>query len=118
MRKVVRDHPSILLWTQKTYLDGLVIPKVLYEKDFPMPYMFGVANMAFAGMGFMMRRSGAIFIRRSFQDNVLYELTLRHYIGYLTEKRFPMNWAFEGTRSRRHLTRHRSTAIPTRSGKK
>lgn len=100
MRKVVRDHPSMLLWTHKTYLDGLVIPKVLYEKDFPMPHMFGGANMAFAGMGFMMRRSGAIFIRRSFQDNPLYKLTLRHYIGYLMEKRFPMNWAFEGTRSR------------------
>ncbi len=100
MRKVVRDHPSMLLWTHKTYLDGMVIPKVMYENDFPMPHMFGGANMAFAGIGFMLRRAGAIFIRRSFQDNQLYKLTLRHYIGYLMEKRFPMNWAFEGTRSR------------------
>lgn len=100
MRKIVRDHPSMLLWTHKTYLDGMVIPKVLYENDFPMPHMFGGANIAFAGMGFLLRRSGAIFIRRSFQDNPLYKLTLRHYIGYLMEKRFPMNWAFEGTRSR------------------
>ena len=100
MRKVVRDNPSMLLWTHKTYLDGMVIPKVMYENDFPMPHMFGGANMAFAGLGFMLRRSGAIFIRRSFQDNQLYKLTLRHYIGYLMEKRFPMNWAFEGTRSR------------------
>jgi len=100
MRQIVRDHPAILLWTHKTYLDGMVIPKVLYENDFPMPHMFGGANMAFAGLGYMLRRAGAIFIRRSFQDNALYKLTLRHYIGYLMEKRFPMNWAFEGTRSR------------------
>ena len=40
--------------------------------------------------------AGAIFIKRSFQDNELYKITLRHYIGYLMEKRFPMNWAFEG----------------------
>lgn len=100
MRKIVRDHPAMLLWTHKTYLDGMVIPKVLYENDFPMPHMFGGANMAFAGLGYMLRRAGAIFIRRSFQDNTLYKLTLRHYIGYLMEKRFPMNWAFEGTRSR------------------
>jgi glycerol-3-phosphate O-acyltransferase len=33
MRKIVRDHPSMLLWTHKTYLDGMVIPKVLYEND-------------------------------------------------------------------------------------
>lgn len=100
MRQIVRDHPSMLLWTHKTYLDGMVVPKVLYDNDFPMPHMFGGANMNFPGLGFLLHRAGAIFIKRSFQDNDLYKLTLRHYIGYLMEKRFPMNWAFEGTRSR------------------
>jgi glycerol-3-phosphate O-acyltransferase len=100
MRQVVRDNPAMLLWTHKTYLDGMVVPKVLYDNDFPMPHMFGGANMNFPGLGFLLHRAGAIFIKRSFQDNELYKLTLRHYIGYLMEKRFPMNWAFEGTRSR------------------
>ena len=100
MRQVVRNNPSMLLWTHKTYLDGMVVPKVLYDNDFPMPHMFGGANMNFPGLGFLLHRAGAIFIKRSFQDNELYKITLRHYIGYLMEKRFPMNWAFEGTRSR------------------
>ena len=100
MRQVVRDSPAMLLWTHKTYLDGMVVPKVLYDNDFPMPHMFGGANMNFPGLGFLLHRAGAIFIKRSFQDNELYKITLRHYIGYLMEKRFPMNWAFEGTRSR------------------
>lgn len=100
MRQLVREYPSMLLWTHKTYLDGMVVPKLLYDNDFPMPHMFGGANLNFPGLGFLLHRAGAIFIRRSFQDNELYKLTLRHYIGYLMEKRFPMNWAFEGTRSR------------------
>lgn len=100
LRTVVRNHPSILLWTHKTYLDGLVVPKVLFDNDFPMPHMFGGANLNFPGFGHLLHRAGAIFIKRSFQDNELYKLTLRHYVGYLMEKRFPMNWAFEGTRSR------------------
>jgi len=100
MRQIVRENPSMLLWTHKTYLDGMVVPKVLYDNDFPMPHMFGGANMNFPGLGFLLHRAGAIFIKRSFQDNELYKITLRHYIGYLMEKRFPMNWAFEGTRSR------------------
>lgn len=100
MRSMVRDHPALLLWTHKTYLDGAVVPKVMYDNDFPTPHMFGGANMSFAGLGALLRRSGAIFIRRSFQDNDLYKLTLRHYIGLLMDKRFPMNWSFEGTRSR------------------
>ncbi len=83
-----------------TYLDGMVVPKVLYDHDFPMPHMFGGANMNFPGLGHLLHRAGAIFIKRSFQDNELYKITLRYYIGYLMEKRFPMNWAFEGTRSR------------------
>ncbi|MEM6581583.1 MAG: glycerol-3-phosphate 1-O-acyltransferase [Pseudomonadota bacterium] len=100
MRQFVRDSPSMLLWTHKTYLDGMVVPKVMYDNDFPMPHMFGGANLNFPGLGFLLHRAGAIFIKRSFQDNELYKITLRHYIGYLMEKRFPMNWAFEGTRSR------------------
>tara|TARA_R110001592_G_scaffold363043_2_gene679799 strand:- start:63997 stop:66348 length:2352 start_codon:yes stop_codon:yes gene_type:complete len=100
IRQMVRDSPAMLLWTHKTYLDGMVVPKVMYDNDFPMPHMFGGANMNFPGLGFLLHRAGAIFIKRSFQDNELYKITLRHYIGYLMEKRFPMNWAFEGTRSR------------------
>jgi len=100
MREVVRNNPSMLLWTHKTYLDGMVVPKVMWDNDYPMPHMFGGANMNFPGLGYLLHRAGAIFIKRSFQDNELYKTTLRHYIGYLMEKRFPMNWAFEGTRSR------------------
>lgn len=100
MRQMVRENPSMLLWTHKTYLDGMVVPKVLYDNDFPMPHMFGGANMNFPGLGYLLHRAGAIFIKRSFKDNELYKITLRHYIGYLMEKRFPMNWSFEGTRSR------------------
>ena len=47
-----------------------------------------------------MRRSGGIFIRRSFQDNAVYKLVLRRYIGFLLDYQFPMAWALEGTRSR------------------
>ncbi len=99
-RKIVREHPSALLWTHKTHMDGLIMQSVLFENDFPTPHTMGGINMAFAGVGFLARRSGAIFIRRSFQDNPLYKLVLRNYLSYLLEKRFPLTWSFEGTRSR------------------
>ena len=99
-RTIVRQHPSALLWTHKTHMDGVTMQSVLFEHDFPTPHTMGGINMAFAGVGFLARRSGAIFIRRSFQDNPLYKLVLRQYLGYLLEKRFPLTWSFEGTRSR------------------
>lgn len=99
-RKIVREYPTALLWTHKTHMDGLTMQSVLFENDFPTPHTMGGINMAFAGVGFLARRSGAIFIRRSFQDNPLYKLVLRNYLSYLLEKRFPLTWSFEGTRSR------------------
>jgi glycerol-3-phosphate O-acyltransferase len=99
-RQIVREQPTALLWTHKTHVDGLAIQSVLFENDFPTPHIMGGINMAFGGFGFLARRSGAIFIRRSFQDNPLYKLVLRNYLTYLLDKRFPLTWSFEGTRSR------------------
>jgi len=66
----------------------------------PLIHVFGGINLDFFGLGFMLRRAGTIFIRRSFENNPVYKLVLRYYVSYLLEKRFPMTWAFEGTRSR------------------
>jgi len=99
-RSIVREHPTALLWTHKTHMDGITMQSALFENDFPPPHTMGGINMAFAGVGFLARRSGAIFIRRSFQDNPVYKLVLRSYLAYLLEKRFPLTWSFEGTRSR------------------
>lgn len=99
-RSIVREHPAALLWTHKTHMDGITMQSILFEHDFPPPHTMGGINMAFTGIGFLARRSGAIFIRRTFQDNPLYKLVLRQYLAYLLEKRFPLTWSFEGTRSR------------------
>ena len=100
IRTIVRNRPAVLLWTHKTHVDGFAVYSMLFENDFPVPHLLGGVNMAFAGLGYAARRSGGIFIRRSFQDDLLYKMILRQYIGYLLEKRFPLTWAFEGTRSR------------------
>ena len=100
LRQSMRTHPTVLLFTHKTYIDASLPTLLLYSNDLPMLHTFGGINMDFAGFGTLVRRSGGIFIRRSFQDNPVYKLVLRKYVGYLLEKRFPMSWALEGTRSR------------------
>jgi glycerol-3-phosphate O-acyltransferase len=89
-----------LLWTHKTYIDGFVVPKLLFDNNFPIPHFFAGANLNIPLLGFLGRRAGGIFIKRSFADNPVYKAALRQYIGYLMEKRFPLTWSFEGTRSR------------------
>src|SRR5256712_10937895 len=56
--------------------------------------------MNFFPMGALLRRTGFSFTRRSFKDNEVYKLVLRQYVDYLVEKRFPLEWYIEGTRSR------------------
>lgn len=100
LRELMKKHPVALLWTHKSHVDGSAVIATLHENGFPMLHSFGGANMAFAGVGYSGRRSGIIFIRRSFADDNCYKFALRQYLGYLMEKRSPFSWAFEGTRSR------------------
>jgi glycerol-3-phosphate O-acyltransferase len=46
------------------------------------------------------RRFAVFFIRRTFKDDAVYKFVLRHYVDYLIEKRFPLEWYIEGGRSR------------------
>ena len=100
VRQFSKQHPTAFLCTHKTHVDFPALNKVLFDHDFPALHTMGGVNMAFTGIGFLARRAGVIFIRRSFQDNVLYKLILQQYIAYLMDKHFPLSWAFEGTRSR------------------
>ena len=70
-----------------------------HEASFPLVHLIGGNNMAFFGIGYLMRRAGTIFIRRKMSSDV-YKVVLQHYLAWLLEKRFPISWALEGTRSR------------------
>lgn len=100
LREMIRNKPTVILFTHKTYLDGVTPNALFYNNDMTMLHSFGGINLDFFGIGTLFRRSGMIFIRRSFQDLPVYKIVLRLYIAYLLEKRFPMSWALEGTRSR------------------
>jgi glycerol-3-phosphate O-acyltransferase len=100
VRELARTRPVVYLMTHKSHLDGFLLYTLFYDLDLPPVHTFGGINMSFLGLGTLGRRSGAIFIRRSFKDDAVYKLVLRQYIDYLAEKRFPLLWALEGTRSR------------------
>lgn len=100
LAELIRTRPTVILFTHKTYLDGITPNALFYDNDMTMLHSFGGINLDFFGIGTLFRRSGLIYIRRSFQDLPIYKLVLRQYIAWLLDKRFPMSWALEGTRSR------------------
>lgn len=99
MRVALAEHPAVLLWSHRSYLDGVVVPVAMQENKLPPAHTFAGINLSFGFMGPIMRRSGVIFLRRKL-DDPLYKYVLRQFVGYIVEKRFNLSWSIEGTRSR------------------
>jgi glycerol-3-phosphate O-acyltransferase len=95
-----REHPLVFLPSHKSNVDHLVLQFVLYENEYPPNHTAGGDNLNFFPIGPILRRSGIFFIRRESKANDPYKFTLRRYIDYLLEKRFPLEWFIEGGRSR------------------
>jgi len=93
-------YPVVFLPTHKSNLDHLVLQYVLHENGHPPNHTAGGINMNFFPVGPLMRRAGVFFIRRTFKDNATYKFVLHHYVDYLIEKRFTLEWYLEGGRSR------------------
>ncbi|MFT6783017.1 MAG: putative phosphoserine phosphatase/1-acylglycerol-3-phosphate O-acyltransferase [Saprospiraceae bacterium] len=100
LAKIMRQHPVAFVMTHKTYIDMLVLAIALARHGLPIPHIFAGINMSFFGLGDIGRKSGAIFIRRSFKDNPLYKAVLRYFILHLVDQNKHFMWAIEGTRSR------------------
>ena len=97
---LAHQHPVVFLPSHKSNLDHGVLQTILHENGLPPNHTAGGINMNFFPIGPLVRRSGIFFIRRSFKNDEVYKLVLRHYIDYLISKRFPLEWYIEGGRSR------------------
>jgi glycerol-3-phosphate O-acyltransferase len=84
LKSLSERHPVVFLPSHKSNLDHLVLQYALHEQGHSPNHT----------------RSGVFFIRRSFKDNPVYKFVLHHYIDFLIEKRFSLEWYLEGGRSR------------------
>lgn len=86
--------------SHRSYLDPFILRTVLHRHGLPPNHVLGGVNVNFWPMGPFARRSGIVFIRRSYKDKPVYSVVLREYIGYLLRKRFNLEWYIEGGRTR------------------
>jgi len=100
LAKLMRRHSVAFVMTHKTYIDMFVLGVILAQYGLPIPFIFGGINMSFLGIKELGKRSGAIFIRRTFKENHIYKVCLRHFIKSIVDKGQHFMWAIEGTRSR------------------
>lgn len=100
LRRLNRKFPLVFLPSHRSYVDAFVLGDVLARNDFPPNHVIGGANLSFWPMGPIARRTGTVFIRRSFGDDEIYKAVVEEYFAYLLAKRFNMEWYFEGGRTR------------------
>ncbi|MEU7766368.1 glycerol-3-phosphate 1-O-acyltransferase [Nocardia sp. NPDC049190] len=100
LRDLNRRFPLVFLPSHRSYVDAFVLGDVLARNDFPPNHVIGGANLSFWPMGPIARRTGTVFIRRSFGDDEVYKAAVEEYFAYLLAKRFNLEWYFEGGRTR------------------
>ncbi|GAU90519.1 hypothetical protein RvY_02925 [Ramazzottius varieornatus] len=96
-----KDVPVILMPTHRSYIDFLLISFVAFHYGLPLPLIAsGVDFMGMTGVGEVLRKAGAFFIRRTFADDELYRTVFAAYIYHILHQPQPLEFFVEGTRSR------------------
>ncbi|UCB48453.1 MAG: 1-acyl-sn-glycerol-3-phosphate acyltransferase [Deltaproteobacteria bacterium] len=100
VREWARRGPVIYVPSHKSHIDYLILTQVLHDHHMHIPRIAAGKNLAFWPMGFIFRKCGAFFIRRSFAGARLYSEVFVRYIKALLEEGHPMEFFIEGGRSR------------------
>jgi glycerol-3-phosphate O-acyltransferase len=94
-----KKHPLVLVPSHRSYFDFLILSWLFYSNHLVPPHIAARDNMGFGPFGFIFRRAGAFFLRRSFSDP-LYKEVFRRYVAYLVKEGFTQEFFIEGGRSR------------------
>ena len=84
----------------RSHIDYLLLNYVLYEQRVLTPHVAAGINLNFWPVGSLLRRLGAFYIRRTFNNNRLYSTVFTEYVSFLVQRGFPVQFFPEGGRSR------------------
>jgi glycerol-3-phosphate O-acyltransferase len=100
LKELVEQKNVVLVPNHQSHADYIALSYAIWKKyHFPM-YVAAGNNLNVFPVGGIFRRCGAFFIRRTFGSDILYKLTLEAYLYYLLYLGRPIEFFFEGGRSR------------------
>jgi glycerol-3-phosphate O-acyltransferase len=100
IRSVSKKMPFVIIPCHRSHIDYLLLSYVFYKNNIQMPFVAAGTNMAFFPMGYVFRKSGAFFLRRTFRGNDLYAEVFSKYVKVLLKEGLPLEFFIEGGRSR------------------
>ncbi|XP_034489168.1 dihydroxyacetone phosphate acyltransferase [Drosophila innubila] len=102
VRKDMGHCPVLYLPSHRSYMDFILMSYICYYYDIEIPGIAaGMDFHSMFGMGTMLRKTGAFFMRRSFSNDELYWDIFREYMYALVANyHIGVEFFIEGTRSR------------------
>jgi glycerol-3-phosphate O-acyltransferase len=100
IRQAGRQSPLVVVPSHKSHIDYLVISYIFYTYGLIPPHIAAGANLSFFPLGWIFRRGGAFFLRRSFHGQPIYAAAFRHYVRKLLADGHWLEFFPEGGRSR------------------
>lgn len=100
LRTAMRNGTPILVPCHRSHLDYMLISSICFEHNIAMPHIIARDNLSFFPLGRLLRRLGALFVRRGMRHDPLYESIFKRYLQQLIHDGFPVEFFIEGGRSR------------------
>ncbi|GGO82155.1 glycerol-3-phosphate acyltransferase [Marinobacterium nitratireducens] len=100
LRELALDHQLVYLPCHRSHLDYLLMSWALYRHGLMLPHIAAGENLDLPLVGGILKRGGAIFMRRSFQDDPLYHALYQQYMTLMAQHGHALEYFIEGGRSR------------------
>jgi glycerol-3-phosphate O-acyltransferase len=100
IRNISKKMPFVIVPCHRSHIDYLLIHYVFYKNNIQLPFIAAGNNLSFFPMGYIFRKSGAFFLRRSFRGNKIYSEVFTKYLAILLKEGLPLEFFIEGGRSR------------------
>jgi glycerol-3-phosphate O-acyltransferase len=100
LRAVAPGHEVIYVPCHRSHIDYLLLSYQLYQNGLVPPHIAAGVNLNLPGIGSILRRGGAFFLRRSFKSNALYSAVFTEYVSQLFVRGVALEYFIEGGRSR------------------
>ncbi|HQF83786.1 MAG TPA: 1-acyl-sn-glycerol-3-phosphate acyltransferase [Smithellaceae bacterium] len=100
IRNLSKKMPFVIVSCHRSHIDYLLLSYVFYKNNIQLPFIAAGNNLSFFPLGYVFRRSGAFFLRRSFRGNEVYGEVFAKYMATLLREGLPLEFFIEGGRSR------------------
>lgn len=100
VQEIAKSHQLIYLPCHRSHMDYLLLSWALYRHALMLPHVAAGDNLNIPIIGPILKRVGAIFMRRKFHGDPLYTCLYKAYLEQMAHRGHSLEYFIEGGRSR------------------